>query len=91
MGKRTKSGFFTSYALKQMAQLLTQQTEGSIQVTDDITGSTESVTLREVVFEFLLKLCTDFQHGVCYRCKNMPLGLERSVSCVKASFQHYKL
>lgn len=40
-------------------------------------GASESVSLRRFVFQFLLKLCTDFQCGICYRSKEISLGSER--------------
>ena len=75
VNKKIKSRFFNLYVLKQTTQLLSRKEETSVQVTDNVTGST--VSLRQFVFDFLVRLCTDLQHGICYRSKDLPLGLER--------------
>jgi len=78
-----KSLFFRPYILKQTAQLLLrpEEQEESLQMTDKVTGSSDSIGLRQFVFQFLLKLCTDFQLGICYRSRDIPLGLERYIWC----------
>ena len=76
ISKKLKSLFFSQYVLKQIAQLLMHlgKEEQNLLVAG---GASESVSLRQFVFQFLLKLCTDFQFGICYRSKEIPLGLER--------------
>lgn len=74
VSKRTKSGFFNQFVLKQTAQLLSRKSEATLEE-DDV--AMETMGLREFVLEFLLRLCTDFQNGICYRSKDSPAGLER--------------
>ena len=70
ISKRLKSSFFSHYVLKQTAQLLlTEAAESG-------SGDEES-TCCQVAFHFLLRLCTDFQCGICYKSKPPPEGLER--------------
>ena len=69
ISKKLKSSFFNHYVLKQTAQLLLAEPDGG----DD----EEEVTCGQVAFQFLLRLCTDFQCGICYKSKQPPGGLER--------------
>ena len=64
--KKTKSLFFNTYVLKQIAQLLTTPTDHTHE---------DVAELQDYVYRFLLTLCTDFQLGVCYRHKEPPQGL----------------
>lgn len=73
ISKRLKSVFFNHYVLKQAAQLLlTESAESG-------NGGEES-SCCQVAFQFLLRLCTDFQCGICYRSRPPPEGLERWAS-----------
>ncbi len=83
INKRTKSSFFSPFVLKQTAQLLSRKEDQYVclQAADgNATGSGESVSLREFVSEFLLRLCTDFHHGICYRSKDLAKTPERCVT-----------
>ncbi|XP_064405928.1 nucleolar pre-ribosomal-associated protein 1-like isoform X3 [Halichondria panicea] len=72
--KKTKSLFFNTYVLKQISQLLTTPI--------DHTHQDGTAELHEYVFGFLLKLCTNFQLGICYKCKERPEGLQKSTNPV---------
>ncbi len=76
--KKTKSLFFNTYVLKQISQLLTTPI--------DHTHQDGTAELHEYVFGFLLKLCTNFQLGICYKCKERPEGLQKWVhacTCIR--------
>ncbi len=61
--------FFNTYVLKQISQIVTTPIVP--------THNYDTAKLREFVYELLLKLCTDFQLGICYKCKEPPHGLKK--------------
>ena len=73
VSKRVKSAFFNHFVLKQTAQLL------FIESSDPGSSNNEVSSCRQLAFEFLVSLCTDFQCGICYKNKAPPAGLERRV------------
>lgn len=72
ISKRLKSAFFSQYVLKQTAQLLLSESAESGRGDEDSSRC-------QVAFQFLLRLCTDFQCGICYRSRPPPEGLERYI------------
>lgn len=68
--KKTKSMFFNTYVLKQISQVVPT-------TPTDPAHNDDTTELQEFVYELLLKLCTDFQLGICYKCKDPPQGLQK--------------
>ena len=71
ISKKVKSSFFNHYVLKQSGHLLILLESPQYSVDD------EASSCRELVLEFLVSLCTNFQTGICYKSKPPPAGLER--------------
>ncbi|XP_065899031.1 nucleolar pre-ribosomal-associated protein 1-like isoform X3 [Dysidea avara] len=68
--KRTKSAFFTPALLTKLTLLLSRKEE--IQCVERV------ILLSDYCRDFIVKLSTDFQCGICYKSKGIPSAWGRS-------------
>lgn len=73
VSKKAKSRFFSHGVLKGLSQLLSREDDLVI-TADDESDDAKSVstTIKQLTFDLMLPLLTDFHHGIPYRPKEAP-------------------